>query len=221
LDERVIRVLVAARSAVVRAGLESLIVASQNLEFAGTVSSITPEEVIQQFQSLHSDVLLIALDESDEHLLNEIAAPETGPTGIIAVAIIHNPQSLLSADLFRNGVRAILPNEAAAEEIIAALSAVSAGLVVIPPEVINSLLSETAQVSRQATFSGEGESLTSREMEVLEMIAEGLGNKTIAFKLGISEHTVKFHVSSIFSKLGASSRAEAATLGIRRGLIML
>jgi NarL family two-component system response regulator YdfI len=216
-----IRVLVAARSAVVRAGLESLVVASHNLELAGKVSGIASEEIIQQFENLHAEVLLIALDESGEHLLSELATTETGPARIAIVAITDDPQNLLSADLFQNGLRAVLPNEATAEEIISALSAVAAGLAVIPPEVINSLLSDVAQVNRPSPLSSEGERLTSREMEVLEMIAEGLGNKTIAFKLGISEHTVKFHVSSIFSKLGASSRAEAVTLGIRRGLIML
>lgn len=65
------------------------------------------------------------------------------------------------------------------------------------------------------------QALTSREIEVLGMLAEGLGNKAIAKRLGISEHTVKFHVSSIFSKLNASSRTEAVTLGARQGLIML
>jgi DNA-binding CsgD family transcriptional regulator len=63
--------------------------------------------------------------------------------------------------------------------------------------------------------------LTPREIEVLGMLAEGLGNKTIARRLGISEHTVKFHVGSILAKLDASSRTEAVTLGARRGLIML
>src|SRR5262249_22163099 len=65
------------------------------------------------------------------------------------------------------------------------------------------------------------EALTPREVKVLAMVAEGLSNKTIARRLGISEHTVKFHVSSIFAKLGVSSRTEAVTLGVRRGLIML
>ena len=63
--------------------------------------------------------------------------------------------------------------------------------------------------------------LTPREVEVLHMLAEGLGNKTIARRLGISEHTVKFHVGSIFSKLNASSRTEAVTVGVRQGLVML
>ncbi len=63
------------------------------------------------------------------------------------------------------------------------------------------------------------EEITSRETDVLKMLAEGLVNKDIAARLGISEHTVKFHISSILDKLGASTRTEAVTLGIRRGLI--
>src|SRR5438128_1516404 len=65
------------------------------------------------------------------------------------------------------------------------------------------------------------EALTPREIEVLRLLAAGLGNKEIASRLAISEHTVKFHVSSIMGKLGAASRTEAVTLGIRHGLIMI
>jgi DNA-binding CsgD family transcriptional regulator len=65
------------------------------------------------------------------------------------------------------------------------------------------------------------QALTPREIEVLGMLAEGLGNKAIAWRLDISEHTVKFHVGSILAKLNASSRTEAVTLGIRQGLILL
>jgi DNA-binding NarL/FixJ family response regulator len=65
------------------------------------------------------------------------------------------------------------------------------------------------------------EQLTAREIEVLTMLAEGEGNKQIARRLGISEHTVKFHVGSILGKLNASSRTEAVTAGLRQGLIVL
>jgi DNA-binding NarL/FixJ family response regulator len=65
------------------------------------------------------------------------------------------------------------------------------------------------------------ETLTNREVDVLSMLAEGLGNKAIALRLNISEHTVKFHIGSIFSKLHASSRTEAVILGARQGLILL
>jgi DNA-binding NarL/FixJ family response regulator len=63
--------------------------------------------------------------------------------------------------------------------------------------------------------------LTPREIEVLRMLAEGLGNREMASRLGISDHTVKFHISSILDKLGASTRTEAVTMGIRMGIILL
>lgn len=65
------------------------------------------------------------------------------------------------------------------------------------------------------------EALTPRELEVLEVLAEGLSNKAIAARLGITEHTVKFHVSAIFAKLGAENRTDAVRRGVRRGLITL
>jgi len=63
--------------------------------------------------------------------------------------------------------------------------------------------------------------LTPRELEILEMLAEGISNRTIAARLGISSQTVKFHVASIRAKLGAASRTEAVTFGVRQGLIAL
>jgi DNA-binding NarL/FixJ family response regulator len=88
------------------------------------------------------------------------------------------------------------------------------------PDIVNSLLLDLPSAPRMLpTFPNQA--LTPREIEVLGMLAEGLGNKTIARRLGISEHTVKFHVGSIFTKLNASSRTEAVTLGARQGLIML
>ncbi|MEI9971658.1 MAG: LuxR C-terminal-related transcriptional regulator [Ignavibacteriota bacterium] len=70
-------------------------------------------------------------------------------------------------------------------------------------------------------MAAETHTLTARELEVLRMMAEGAANKTIAWKLGISDHTVKFHVASILGKLNAASRTEAVTIGVRKGLILL
>ncbi len=75
--------------------------------------------------------------------------------------------------------------------------------------------------AERALSMDTGEALTPRELEVFAMLAEGAGNKAIAWKLAISEHTVKFHVASIMSKLNATSRTEAVSIGIRRGLILL
>ena len=118
---------------------------------------------------------------------------------------------------FGETVRAWLPVTSSADEIIAALVAAANDLTVL--------------TSRQAVhwFAGAGpeldddpafrEALTPRELEVLRMLADGLGNKQIAAQLGISDHTAKFHVSQILAKLRAASRAEAVAIGIRRGLV--
>jgi DNA-binding NarL/FixJ family response regulator len=103
--------------------------------------------------------------------------------------------------------------------MIAAIEAAAAGLVALQPADLNALL--PAPRADRALSGDAGEALTPRELEVFAMIAEGSGNKAIAWKLGISEHTVKFHVTSIMSKLNATSRTEAVAIGIRRGLIML
>jgi NarL family two-component system response regulator YdfI len=92
-------------------------------------------------------------------------------------------------------------------------------LVLLDPEVAKNLASRIpTQAAQLATRPDE---LTPREIEVLRMLAEGLGNREMASRLGISDHTVKFHISSILDKLGASTRTEAVTMGIRMGIILL
>ena len=103
-----------------------------------------------------------------------------------------------------------------AEQIIAAVHAAAAGLQVMPVEDGVGLLPR-AQVHEPVEEIVE--SLTPREMDVLEMLAEGLSNKMIAHRLSISDHTAKFHVNSILAKLNAGTRTEAVTRGIRLGLI--
>jgi DNA-binding NarL/FixJ family response regulator len=122
----------------------------------------------------------------------------------------------------------VLSRDASVEEIVAAISAAAAGLVVIDAGVFDAALEAPVAANGMAGTargSAEAESLVSalspREIEVLRMMAEGLGNKEIAWRLKISEHTVKFHISSIFTKLDVSSRTEAVTLGVRLGMIPL
>ena len=102
---------------------------------------------------------------------------------------------------------------------VATLQAVANGLMVLHPSLANEALPAGSAPPRE--LDELAESLTRRELEVLQMLAAGLGNKEIAARLGISEHTVKFHVASILGKLGAGSRTEAVSLGIRRGLVLL
>ncbi|HET8547814.1 MAG TPA: response regulator transcription factor [Bryobacteraceae bacterium] len=110
------------------------------------------------------------------------------------------------AQALRAGARGAIPRRVDGPQLAAAVRAVHHGWLVNPPE--------PAAVAAV-------EPLTARELEVLSMLADGLSNKEIASKLGISDHTVKFHVNSILGKLGAGSRTEAVTIGLRSGLILL
>jgi DNA-binding NarL/FixJ family response regulator len=122
---------------------------------------------------------------------------------------------------------AILPTGPTAGELRAAIVAAGAGLAVLPLATAN-----LPFVVRQRDGGGAGEStdrdegvfgevLTDRELETLDLLGLGLSNKEIGVRLGISEHTAKFHVASVLAKLGAHNRAEAVRRGIRRGLVMV
>ena len=210
-----IRVLIGARSEVVRAGLASLLTADPRFQVVGTFSI----DDLTRVEDLQPEVVLLDLDSpSDESLL---AAIQSGGALINSSLMIltEDPESL-AVDVLGSGLRAILPRYATPEEIIAAIQAAATGLVALHPDVFDSMLSRI-RPGQQSELDPSGQILTPREIEVLRMIADGLGNKEIASKLSISDHTVKFHISSIFAKLSASNRAEAVTLGIRHGLIMV
>ena len=131
------------------------------------------------------------------------------------VLIVDDPRAAWTPAARRAGVRAVLDSHAGANEISAALTAALAGLITLHPDVYRA-------PARAAVLEGEAErALTLRELEILEMLAEGLRNQAIGRRLGISAYTVKFHVASILDKLGAAGRTEAVTLGVRRGLISL
>jgi len=114
----------------------------------------------------------------------------------------------------RSGTRGTLSQEATQAQIVAAVHAAAAGLIVMPAE-------EGMAFLPHSPVEQLAEALTPREMDVLEMLAEGLSNKMIAHRLSISDHTAKFHVNSILAKLNAGTRTEAVTRGIRLGLIKI
>ena len=119
------------------------------------------------------------------------------------------------------GARAVLPRDAEGREILAAIEAVHAGLSVVPWASASSLVGAQSRSLPRLAGISTTTPLSPREREVLAMLAEGMGNKIVAARLGISEHTVKTHVASIFQKLGADTRAEAVAIGARSGLILL
>lgn len=208
------RVLIVAGAAVVRAGLESLVRSSPSFTVAGVVGETS--RLPEQMAELEPDLVLIDWSNPDQRLLQ--ATLQLDSESPIPVAILTDePGSEWLASL-RAGAGAVLPRDADPAQILAAMEAVAAGLTVFDPRVLDSALPAIRTVPHAPPPS---QPLTPRELEVLELLAEGLGNKTIAWKLGISEHTVKFHIASLFDKLNASSRAEAVAIGIRHGMIML
>ena len=213
------RVLVAASSAVTRAGLEAILAREPAFTVVGGGGVATIGEDVSEYDP---DVVLVELAGSDDDMLTLLHAlaidTDDGTHAAPALVLLTDDRDPVHAvEALRAGVRSLLARDAGAAEIVAAVAAVAAGLVAIAHEWAD-VLRSTLGVERAAR---DGEALTPREAEVLRLIAEGLGNKQIAARLAISEHTVKFHVASVFAKIRASTRAEAVMIGARRGLIVL
>ncbi|MBV8369555.1 MAG: response regulator transcription factor [Candidatus Eremiobacteraeota bacterium] len=133
------------------------------------------------------------------------------------VVLVDDPHGDAALAALRAGAAAVLARQSDAHELLAALAAARAGLVVIDPAVRDALGPAAVAVRVAAPV----EPLTERERQVLAMLADGRSNRRIAERLAISENTVKAHVAAIFAKLGATTRTEAVTLGVRSGLLML
>ena len=197
-----IRVLVAAGSS----ALENAIRSSTSIEFAGRLD---PAQISSS--ELPGDVLLMEVADASEH---DWAA--LGDLPLPVIVLLDNADSALVASALRSGLRGAISSDATPEEIEGAVHAVHAGLVVTTPASLTELLPGAQLFAEELA-----EPLSGRELEVLDLLAEGLPNKLIAHRLNISEHTVKTHVASIFAKLGVSSRTEAVSQAVRRGLVML
>lgn len=209
-----IRVLLKASSPIARAGLQSLLLAHSDLRLAENPSG----EVAGINEESRPDVMLVEAETLGDPAARE--ALDWASAGGSVVVLVRQPAIEPIADALRAGVKAVLPSGLAGPEIVASIVTASAGLVVLDTTGIESLLRAPTAHSN-SRFETIVEALTPRELEVLRLLATGLGNKEIAPRLDISEHTVKFHVASIMGKLGAASRTEAVTLGIRHGLIMI
>jgi len=175
--------------------------------------------LVMRARSLHPDVVLIDLPTAQSSL--PAITSDLEQAGAAVVVLVDEPDASWTGRLLHSGVRALLPRDASPADIHSALEAAHRGLLLLDAELGRELLALKANVRSQESDAGLMEELTRREIEVLRMMAEGLGNKEIATRLAISDHTVKFHISSILAKLGASTRTEAVTTGIRMGLVPL
>ena len=176
-----------------------------HIEVASAVTRAGLEALLGDEQEIE---VVACESEADVSVRDAAAAADAMPPVVLLT------DDLSPRDALRAGARVVLPSAATRAQIVAAVHAAAAGLAAILAEEL-SILIPAAEASPPA------EALTPRETEVLEMLAEGLSNKMIAYRLNISTHTAKFHVNAILAKLGAGTRTEAVMRGIRAGLIQV
>jgi two-component system, NarL family, response regulator YdfI len=214
----VIRVFIVAASPLARSGLEQLL-AGPEIEIVGSAVDLDSAAGLLSEPEAEPDVIVVDASRESGANVTGLSAASSDIGADIPIVVLESGDNAAAADLLRQGVRAILPAGISPSELIAALRAVASGLIVLHQSTLGALPHVGVNTSRATEEFTEA--LTKREREVLQMLAAGLGNKEIAAKLNISDHTAKFHVGSILGKLGAASRAEAVAMGIRRGLVLL
>lgn len=188
------------------------------------------EDLLDQLDAVEVDSIVLLEHFSADHSRNS-SITDLDVDGIARVVLAERAgfaRAVASMRETDSSVRAVLPKWSSDNEIRAAIEAVAAGLIAIHPEGLNEFISEgnervtlIPEYSSREVPDSPIQQLSPRESEILNLLADGLANKEIAWRLKISEHTVKFHLTSIFNKLDASTRAEAVAIGARQGLIIL
>jgi len=205
-----VRVLIVADDEVFRAGLAAAL--SGQTGVSAVNQTRLDGDLATTALAHRPDVILWDLSDADRRIGSELPAVLDLATPVIVLG----DDEMRIAEAVASGAKGALPRHVDPAALGAAVRAVDEGLVVIDPEFSASVLPTRAELSGAPI-----EELTPREIEVLQLVAEGLPNKQIALRLGISEHTVKFHVDAILGKLGAHSRTEAVTRAARLGLLVL
>jgi two-component system, NarL family, response regulator YdfI len=232
-------IVICAENPITRAGLAAMAITSSDQVIA-QLSNLLALSTWLQTQS--ADLVVIELSKVDESELNEIiqitddlshnpAGDEgTMPVLLMLGNVLEDGHELgekrfrqLMAEMLSTGLLSILPMAVSAHQLRDAIAAILNGLTILHPDITETIFtgSDSAFTSLKSSSDNLPEPLTAREIQVLNQLANGLTNRAIAKAFHISEHTVKFHVSAIFLKLGVSSRTEAVATGVRTGLVML
>jgi DNA-binding NarL/FixJ family response regulator len=206
-----IRVLLVDDHAVLRGGLERLLAGESDIEVVGTAAD--GDEAVQEVRRTRPDVVLMDLQMpgTDGVTATRRIVAEGGPDVLVLTSFSDAERIVAALDA---GAMGYLLKDADPEDVIAGVRAVSRGESPLHPRAARQLLG-----ARQAGHAGQAAvDLTPREREVLGLVRQGLANKQIARRLGISERTVKAHLTSVFARIGVVDRTQAALWAERRGL---
>ena len=207
-ETKTIRILAADDHALLRQGIAALVDLEPDLELVAQAS--TGREAIEQFRRHRPDITLMDLQMPDISGIEAIIAIRGEFPDARIVVLTTYAGDVQVARALKAGARGYLLKGNVHTDLLETIRAVHAGRKRIPPEVASELAMHTAE-----------EQLTARELEVLNLIANGNANKEIAAQLAVAEDTVKKHVTSILEKLAANDRTHAVTIGLERGIIEL
>jgi len=211
-----LRVLVVSDDALVRTALGLLLATeTPDLRAPGVVARVRTDGVVDALAQIGAELVVCDLGADPERASATLASLRVEVPLIVLI-----PDALKITIALAAGALGVLPRTADEETLVRAAHAVAGGLVALDATLAMSL----SRAARPSAARGRAVpllELTPREREVLQSLAEGLANKTIAERLHISEHTVKFHVNAILAKLGADSRTDAVVRAARLGLVML
>jgi two-component system, NarL family, response regulator YdfI len=183
-----------------------------------------PSTLLFRAQSDNPDAIVIVSVESFPSVWGNNSSLEEVFSDIPTVLLAAKLNAVMARCASRLKIRSVLPLAITAHQLVAAIAATVAGFAVTLPRPSSPVVDETHRIRPELRNPAQlslAEHLTAREVEVLRLVALGFGNKEVAAQLNVSEHTVKFHVSSVLAKLGARSRTEAVTIGILRGLVAI
>jgi len=202
------RVLTLAAYPTISYGLRAAIESDDALSYAGNLNEWTA--LAERLSDGDVQVILADIDWTDDDLAEAGGLDGVPPVLLLAEDVEAGYSALLAA------FRGVLLRDSVVDEILAGIRALAAGLAVVDPRILPLIRARPPQLS---TGTMSFDPLSPRETEVLNLIARGFPNKAVALELGISEHTVKFHVGSVLAKLNAASRSEAVAIAISHGMV--
>jgi DNA-binding NarL/FixJ family response regulator len=214
-----IRILVVDDHPIVRDGLLAVLGTQPDLEVVGEAGD--GPEALRRAVELQPDVMLLDIEMPGLDGVGVLQQLRAGGSSLPVIVFTAFDTDERIVEAVRAGARGYLLKGAPRAELFAAIRIVHAGGSLLQPLIASKLIQQMAQPAVRGQDAGHQplEPLTARELEVLQLLAEGQTNRQIAGRLVVTERTVKFHVSSILAKLGAGNRTEAVALANQRGLV--